>query len=169
MSCINVCRRCGYLSEEANFLRMLQDEVANLPDDEQAHSPFAMALQAGKSQLAKSLQNIFEDISHHGNCYERIHNYIEISFCMPQKVFKRLNPCLEVEPESIWKCLEALRPYHGILLLFEERELLDKFPLDASPTLKKMLGYASPTKSFRTIASDSDLTLLHVSHDNIYR
>ena len=60
-------------------------------------------------------------------------------------------------------CLEALRPYHGILLLYEERELLDKLPLDASPTLKKMLSHASPTNSFRTIASDSDLALLHVS------
>lgn len=113
--------------------------------------------------MAKSLKVIFEDISHNGYCYERIHNYIEISFCMPQKVFKRLNPCLEVEPESIWNCLEALRPYHGILLLYEERELLDKLPLDAVPTLKKMLAHASPTKSFRTIASDSDLALLHVS------
>ena len=82
----------------------LQEEVANLPAESQADiSPFAMALQGGpKSQLAKSLKTIFEDISHNGYCYERIHNYIEISFCMPQKVFKRLNPCLEVEPESIW-------------------------------------------------------------------
>ena len=62
----------------------------------------------------------------------------------------------------IRNCLEALRPYHGILLLYEERELLDKLPLDASPTLKKMLSHASPTNSFRTIASDSDLALLHV-------
>ena len=64
---------------------------------------------------------------------------------------------------TIRNCLEALRPYHGILLLYEERELLDKLPLDASPTLKKMLSHASPTNSFRTIASDSDLALLHVS------
>ena len=97
-------RRCGYLSKEANILWQLQEEVANLPAESQADiSPFAMALQGGpKSQLAKSLKTIFEDISHNGYCYERIHNYIEISFCMPQKVFKRLNPCLEVEPESIW-------------------------------------------------------------------
>lgn len=40
------CRRCGYLSTEANILWMLQEEVANLPDEEQADlSPFAMALQ----------------------------------------------------------------------------------------------------------------------------
>ena len=123
-------------------------------------SPFALALQ--KSSVAKSLKKIFEEISADGLCYERIHNYIEISFCFPQKVFQRLNPCLQVEPESVYRCLEALRPYHGILLLYEERELLDKLPLDASPTLKKMLAHASPTKSFRTIASDSDLALSHV-------
>ena len=103
------------MSKEANILWQLQEEVANLPTDEQTDiSPFAMALQDGgggsgagggagpKSQLARSLKTIFEDISHNGYCYERIHNYIEISFCMPQKVYKRLNPCLEVEPESIW-------------------------------------------------------------------
>ena len=109
-------RRCGYLSKEANILWQLQEEVANLPAEAQTDviSPFAMALQGSgsggggsggggpKSQLARSLKTIFEDISHNGYCYERIHNYIEISFCMPQKVYKRLNPCLEVEPESIW-------------------------------------------------------------------
>ena len=123
-------------------------------------SPFALALE--KSTLAKSLKKIFDEISTDGICYERINTYIEISFCMPQKVFQKLNPCLQVEPEAVYNCLEALRPYHGILLLYEERELLDKLPLDASPTLKKMLAHASPTKSFRTIASDSDLALSHV-------
>ena len=78
----------------------LQEEVANLPAEAQTDviSPFAMALQGSgsgggvsggggpKSQLARSLKTIFEDISHNGYCYERIHNYIEISFCMPHSV-----------------------------------------------------------------------------------
>ena len=42
----------------------------------------------------------------------------------PQKVFRRLNPCLDVKPEAIFNCLKALRPYHGILLLYEQNELL---------------------------------------------
>ena len=147
---------------------MLQEESSSsapVLDGSHSSSPFASAL--GKSSLAQSLKIIFEEISADGYCYQRINNYIEISFCMPQKVFGRLNPCLEVEPESVWHCLEALRPYHGLLLLYEERELLDKLPLDASPTLKKMLAHASPTKSFRTIASDSDLALSHVINDII--
>ena len=41
---------------------------------------------------------------------------------------------------------------------------LDKLPLDAVPTLKKMILYAAPTKSLRTIASDSDIALQHVSY-----
>jgi len=69
----------------------------------------------------------------------RINKYIEVSYCIPQKVFKRLYPHLRVEPESIFSCLEALRPYHGMLLLYEEKELLDQFPLDASPALKKLI------------------------------
>jgi hypothetical protein len=31
-----------------------------------------------------------------------------------------------------------------MLLLFEERELLDQFPLDASPALKKLVKLISP-------------------------
>ena len=53
-------------------------------------------------------------------------SFIEISFCFPQKVFRRLNPCLDVKPEAIFNCLKALRPYHGILLLYETNELLGK-------------------------------------------
>ena len=39
-------------------------------------------------------------------------------------MFRRLNPCLDVKPEAIFNCLKALRPYHGILLLYEQNELL---------------------------------------------
>ena len=156
-------RRCGYLTEQANILWSLQEEVANLPEDQQSgNSPYAMALQGPKSTLAQSLKNIYEDISHSGVCNERIQDTIEISFCLPQKVFKRLNPCLIVTPEAIFNCLKALRPYHGVMLLYEKGELLDKLPLDANPTMKKMITYASPNKSLRTIASDSDIALPHV-------
>lgn len=81
---------------------------------------------------------------------------------MPQKVFKRLHPHLTVEPEAIFSCLEALRPYHGMLLLYEEAELLQQFPLDASPALKKLIRQAAPMKSFRTLARDADLSLRQV-------
>lgn len=154
-------RRCGYLSGESKSLLNIQEEVAAMPEDSQV-SPFAVALD--RSQIAQSLKAIFEEITHNGIVYERIHKYIEVSFCMPQKVYCLHNPYLTVEPESIYRCLEALRPYHGMLLLYEERELLDQFPLDASPALKKLIRYSSPMKSFRTLSSDSDIALKHVFH-----
>ena len=93
----------------------------------------------------------------------RINGAIEVSHCMPQKLFKRFNPNLDVKPEALFNCFKALRPYHGLLLLKEQNEILDLLPLDYQTTLKKLVLYASPTKSLRTIASDSDLALTHVS------
>jgi hypothetical protein len=55
------------LSKEASLLWTLQEEVANLPEDEgQVVSPFALALEGKRSTLAASLKTIFEDITHQG-------------------------------------------------------------------------------------------------------
>ena len=50
------------------------------------------------------------------------------------------------------------RPYHGVLLLHEEKELLDQLPLDANPCFQKFIVQAAPTKSLAVIALDTDLT-----------
>ena len=36
---------------------------------------------------------------------------------MPQKVHKRVNANLFVEPDAVIECMNALRPYHSLLLL----------------------------------------------------
>jgi hypothetical protein len=52
-----------------------------------------------------------------GIVYVRINKYIEVSFCMPQKVFKRLHPHLTVEPEAIFSCLVPILSNHYLTLL----------------------------------------------------
>lgn len=60
------------------------------------------------------------------------------------------------------RCLNSLRPYHGILLLIEPLDLLDSLPIDSSPALKRLIQMYSPLKSLQTLAADSDLTLTQV-------
>jgi hypothetical protein len=38
-----------------------------------------------------------------------INKWVELSFCLPQKLHKTHFPNILVEPESIFQCLEALR------------------------------------------------------------
>ncbi len=47
----------------------------------------------------------------------RINGWAEVSFCLPQKVHKKVNESLFVEPDAIVACLNILRPYHTLLLL----------------------------------------------------
>ncbi len=84
-------------------------------------------------------------------------------FCLPQKVHKKVNPNLLVEPHAIRDCLKALRPYHALLLLHDEKELLEQLPIDANAALKKIIVQASPLKNFVTLAADTAISKLMVS------
>ena len=80
---------------------------------------------------------------------------------MYKKRGKTLLTCLLLCLLSIWNTLQYVF-YCNFKFIF--LYTLDKLPLDAVPTLKKMILYAAPTKSLRTIASDSDIALQHVSY-----
>ena len=60
------------------------------------------------------------------------------------------------------RCLNSLRPYHGILLLTEPLDLLESLQIDCSPALKRLIQMYNPLKSLQTLAADSDLTLAQV-------
>lgn len=60
------------------------------------------------------------------------------------------------------RCLQSLRPYHGLLLLVEPSELLESLPPDASPALVRLVQVHSPLKSLQTLSADADLTLAQV-------
>ena len=121
--------RVGYLDAEAKTMSNAQDEVK----EEGQISPFRLCLD--RSELAQHLKQIFEEMTDKGEVYVRINNYIEINFCNPQKVFYKLNPNLLVEQESIFDCIEFIKPYHTFLLLYEPKEIFKMFPLDASPAV----------------------------------
>ncbi len=47
----------------------------------------------------------------------RLNGWSEVLFCLPQKVHKKVNTSLLVEPEAIAAMDSSVRPYHALLLL----------------------------------------------------
>ncbi|XP_074647993.1 GATOR1 complex protein NPRL3-like [Tubulanus polymorphus] len=153
-------RRCGYMTRQQNQIISIQDELSTMPEDSMV-SPFPQILQ--KSQLAKHMKGIYQDLCQTGVVILRINKWIEVNYCMPFKVHQKLVArCYRIEPEAIQKCISGLRPYHAILLLEEDNRLLDLLPPDSSPALVRLIRVASPVKKLEQLALDADLALSQV-------
>ncbi|EFX76720.1 hypothetical protein DAPPUDRAFT_54916 [Daphnia pulex] len=153
-------RRVAYLSEEAKVMTSTQDDISSELPDDPLDVPYHLILQ--RSQLARDLRRVYEDLQISGKIHLRINRWILISCCLPQKIYHLLDPGLIIEPADIHACMEALRPYHAILLLGDKEKIINNLPLDSSPALKRLINLANPLKSLQTLAADADLTLSHV-------
>ncbi|XP_046981734.1 GATOR complex protein NPRL3 isoform X1 [Schistocerca americana] len=168
-------KRCGYVSQENRIMVTAHDEVASRPEEDRdrgshlddTECPFELIVQ--RSALARKLRSVYEDLSTTGLVQIRINNWIEVSFCLPQKVHQCHCRGIVLEPESIKRylefeerCLQSLKPYHGLLLLVEPSELLETLSPDSSPALVRLVQIYSPIKSLQTLAADADLTLRQV-------
>lgn len=153
-------QRVGYLTYETKIMTAHDDNQ----DNEQI--PYSVILE--KSTLAKTLKKMYEDLSTFGALYLRINSWIEVSFCLPQKVHKLTLKYHEkiplIDPSEIQKSLESLRPYHGILLLVDPRDLFDTLPLDAAPALIRVIRVISPVKNLLDLSADADISLKQVFH-----
>eukprot|EP00088_Acartia_fossae_P065916 TRINITY_DN8141_c0_g1_i1.p1 TRINITY_DN8141_c0_g1~~TRINITY_DN8141_c0_g1_i1.p1 ORF type:complete len:626 (-),score=98.49 TRINITY_DN8141_c0_g1_i1:146-2023(-) len=152
-------KRMGYLSQQTKFLISAMDEVINLPEDQQEH-PFSLSMD--RSSLAKDIKTIYHSLCSQGEVRLYLNKWIEISFCLPQKVYQLNQQHSFVEPETIFECLEELRPYHTLLYLVDKNDLLDSLSTDASPAMRRLVRQSSPLKSFRTLSVDTDLSLTQV-------
>lgn len=136
-------KRCSYLTEEMKIMLAAHDEVSTLDneintenDDDEENSRYSVssttfsldaALDTGpksafhlilqRSSLARSMKQVFEELSSTGIVQVRINKWVLLSFCLPHKAHQIHNRGLIIEPETIDKCLQKLRPYHGILLM----------------------------------------------------
>ena len=152
-------QRVGYLTQQMRSLIAAQVEVSSLPEDQQEHH-FSLATE--RSHLARDIQNIYHDLCNTGKVRMYINKWVELSFCLPQKLHKKHFPNILVEPESIFECLESLRPYHSLLLLVDTQDLLDQLSTEASPALRRLVRQCSPLRSLKTLAVDTDLSLMQV-------
>ena len=105
--------RLGYMTQQMKSLIAAHDEVSSLPEDQQEH-PYCLAVE--RSHLARDIQTIYHDLCLNGEVRLYVNKWVELSFCLPHKVHKKHLPNVLVEPESIFQCLETLRPYHSLLL-----------------------------------------------------
>ena len=64
-------RRAGYLTDQSRIMTEIQDEIAAARDVQRKPSPFAEALE--RSDLAKELKKIFDDVSHSGEFGKIVH------------------------------------------------------------------------------------------------
>ncbi|XP_035227465.1 GATOR complex protein NPRL3-like isoform X2 [Stegodyphus dumicola] len=151
--------RCSYLTSQVKLMQNAHDDIASLPEDNQ-ESPFNLIL--SRSELANHLKTSFECLKDSGTVHLKINGWIELSFCLPNKVHRLQDERLLVEPQCIKACLKDLKPYHGVLLLTDAAELLSSLPEDSNPALIRLISVSSPLKNLQQLAADADIILPHV-------
>ncbi|XP_029431883.1 GATOR complex protein NPRL3 isoform X2 [Rhinatrema bivittatum] len=152
-------RRCQYLTREATLILAIQDEVTAMAETKGGpQSPFHHILP--KCKLARDLKEAYDSLCTTGVVRLHINNWLEVSFCLPHKIH-----CVAskfIPPEAIERSLKAIRPYHALLLLNDEKSLLSELPLDCSPALVRVIKSTSAVKNLQQLAQDADLALLQV-------
>ncbi|KAM4631891.1 GATOR1 complex protein NPRL3 isoform 2-T6 [Discoglossus pictus] len=152
-------RRCQYLTREAKLILAIQDEVSAMSEtDGGPQSPFHHILP--KCKLARDLKEAYDSLCTTGVVRLHINNWLEVSFCLPHKIH-----CVGtnfIPPEAIERSLKSIRPYHALLLLKDEKSLLNDLPLDCSPALMRIIKSTSAVKNLQQLAQDADLALLQV-------
>ncbi|KAK4313039.1 hypothetical protein Pmani_015561 [Petrolisthes manimaculis] len=152
--------RCQFLSTQAKLMLSAHDDASQLPEDGQV-SPFQLILD--RSLLARHLKQSYDELCGSGIVQLRVNNWIEVSFCLPQKVHCSLVTGLPVDCEGLVDGLRNLKPYHTFLLLVSKADLMCSLPPDSSQALWRLLQVEeSHLMPFFTLAADADLTLNQV-------
>uniref|UniRef100_A0ACB8FJQ8 Nitrogen permease regulator-like 3 n=1 Tax=Sphaerodactylus townsendi TaxID=933632 RepID=A0ACB8FJQ8_9SAUR len=152
-------RRCQYLTREAKLILAIQDEVSAMSEaTDGPQSPFLHILP--KCKLARDLKEAYDSLCTTGVVRLHINNWLEVSFCLPHKIHRVASR--SIPPEAIERSLKAIRPYHALLLLRDEKSLLAELPLDCSPALVRVIRTTSAVKNLQQLAQDADLALLQV-------
>ncbi|XP_055418504.1 GATOR1 complex protein NPRL3 isoform X3 [Bubalus kerabau] len=152
-------RRCQYLTREAKLILALQDEVSATADaNDGPQSPFHHILP--KCKLARDLKDAYDSLCTSGVVRLHVNSWLEVSFCLPHKIHYAASSL--IPPEAIERSLKAIRPYHALLLLSDEKSLLGELPLDCSPALVRVIKTTSAVKNLQQLAQDADLALLQV-------
>uniref|UniRef100_A0A671Q3S0 GATOR complex protein NPRL3 n=1 Tax=Sinocyclocheilus anshuiensis TaxID=1608454 RepID=A0A671Q3S0_9TELE len=151
--------RCQYLTREAKLMLAVQDEVTTMTEtDGTPQSPFRQILP--KCKLARDLKEAYDSLCTTGVVRLHINNWLEVSFCLPHKIHRVGGK--HIPPEALERSLKAIRPYHALLLLDNEKALLAQLPLDCSPALVRLIKTGSAVKNLQQLAQDADLALLQV-------
>lgn len=159
-------KRCEYLTKEMTLMMKIHDEVASameLPSNEKESKKIcAFTRILEESTLAQCLRNVHNDLCTSGLLNITINQSLTLCFCLPQKAHQFHKKDAKVEPEAIDKCLNALKPYHGMLLLVDPVDLLDCVPPSGARILCQLIEVYNPLKSLQNMASDAEMLIEHV-------
>lgn len=162
-------KRCQYFTEQTKIMVECHDKIAadranpNGENSVECTTPYNLVLD--RSLLAKNLKTIFEQLSTEGIVSVKINNWINLNFCLPQKVHRNLTGSpseTPITPANIHECLKKLRPYHTFLLFSEPSELLNALPQDVSPSFVRLIRVSNPLKNLLELSADADVTLPQV-------
>ncbi|XP_052873470.1 GATOR complex protein NPRL3 [Anopheles cruzii] len=112
--------------------------------------------------LAPFIKTIYHDLCTTGVLNVTMNQTVTLCFCLPQKAHQFHKKGIMVEPETIDRCLEALKPYHGMLLLVDPSELFDCVPPSGANMLLQLIEVYNPLKSLQNMASDAELLIDYV-------
>lgn len=163
--------RCNYFTEQTKIMVSCHDEIAAAQANKnvqnqvnyQCPSPYKFILD--RSKLANILKSIFIQLLNDGVVHIRVNEWINVNFCLPQKVHRKLvasQTAPPITPANIQACLKRLRPYHTFLLLVEVAHLLEVLPHDVSPSFVRLIRVANPLKNMLELSADADITLCQV-------
>ncbi|KXJ73933.1 hypothetical protein RP20_CCG014729 [Aedes albopictus] len=159
-------KRAGYLSNEMKMMVASMDEVAAAAQehDHASSAPCGNVFDTilRDCTLAQFIKTIYQDLSTTGLLNVTLNQSVTLSFCLPQKAHQFHKKGVVIEPETIDRCLHALKPYHGMLLLVDPSELLDCVPPSGARMLLQLIEAYNPLKSLQNMASDADLMIDHV-------
>ncbi|XP_069004903.1 GATOR1 complex protein NPRL3 isoform X2 [Embiotoca jacksoni] len=151
-------RRCQYLTREAKLMLAVQEEITTMTENGSPQSPFRQILP--KCKLARDLKEVYDSLCTTGVVRLHINNWLEVSFCLPHKIHRIGGN--HIPPEALERSLKAIRPYHALLLLENEKALLSQLPLDCSPAMVRLIKTCSAVKNLQQLAQDADLALLQI-------
>jgi hypothetical protein len=121
-----------------------------IPSDIQAKTLYTMGSPQGFGSISSSVGS---------SAGERFSLHFSPSKVSPSTLALRLvNESIALQ-QSIG--IRPIRPYHTILLL-DQQKTLDSLPPDCSPTLRRVIERASPTKSFRELQYELGIPLAHL-------
>ncbi|KAH8373518.1 hypothetical protein KR009_011967 [Drosophila setifemur] len=146
----------GYLTEQTAQMARTHDEQQQQPLER------TLELIAERCTLAQALRSIFHDLCTTGLLSTSLNHNLTLCFCLPAKAHQLHKKGSMVDPETIDRCLRALKPYHGMLLLVDFAELLDCVPPTGARMLWQLVDAYNPLISLQSMASNADLSIEHV-------
>ncbi|KAL7732361.1 hypothetical protein ACLKA6_004344 [Drosophila palustris] len=149
-------QRSGYLTEQTAYMARTHDEQQQQPLEK------IFELIAERCSLAQALKSICNDLCTTGLLSTTLNQNLTLTFCLPAKAHQLHKKGSMVDPETIDRCLRALKPYHGMLLLVDFAELLDCVPPTGARMLWQLVDAYNPLISLQSMASNADLSIEHV-------